>query len=659
MRTTNAILTEAQEVVLKDYLRQRLATLRVDNNERMVADNQSWLTYENDADRRAGEKGTIFEKSNVHLPITAMIVDYFLGRSEDNFPEDGEAFFDFVPVGAKDRPKADQFNHYFNWKIDNKGGASSTLREGLTHIYVQRAAIFKSVLQKDTKKWIDHDRRILVDVTTGQPVLTVGGGPVIEGEDKWVTMPDPVSEQVSQAVAETGVEPPPVENRTHLESDPTVIWDANKHQWQKAPGGLKREETLYAGPKSVIVDYDRFLCPAMAESIESADCIAELYDKNNHWYESMWLDRPWERWKDFKGELDNGTASAKTLGENQSKEQLGFDDKNTVRKVVEFWLRRDVMGWGEPQDLVVFYDEEADKLIFYEFVAKVCPDFKRPYTAIAIGKTKKRWWGKSMPEKVAQYQEKIDRNFNAEAYRNEMNANPLKGVDISATQEEEEDLVFSPDKIYNMKAGKTMENFVSFATLPDHDNKTRDIAEFVLWLVQRWLHMSNSNMGELAQSQGGEAETATGAEINQDETATMSRRWDRRINSGYREHIKKLVQIAAATLPENQSETFEFMEGEDTLTDTMTGKDIAGIDINVSLVINKKFNTQKRRSAEQCLAIVQAYIALPPDVRVILRPAYVEILDTIGYRNDKELLPITDVLPPPEEPKPVAQGGSA
>ncbi len=660
MRTTNAVLTEEQENELRDYLRQRLASLRLDNNERIQADRKSWLSYENDGTERGNVQGSIYSKSNIHLPITSMIVDYFRGRTEDSFPEDGNSFFDFMPVGASDRVKAEEYNNYFNWKIDAKGGASIVLREGLTHIYVQRAAIFKSVLQKDVSKWVDRDRRILVDMSNGaKPVLTTGGGIVIEGEDKWVQMPDEVEAEIAMVEASAGAVPVQPTMRTHLESDPTIIWDDAKHQWQKPPAGLKREEILYAGPKSVIVDYDRFLCPSMAESVDTPDAIAELYDRNKYWFESMWLERPWSRWKDFEGELASDTAQAKTLGENQSKENVRFDDKNAVRKVVEFWVRRDVMGWGEPQDLVVFYDEEADKLIWYEFVAKVTPDFKRPYTAIAIGKTKKRWWGQSMPEKIAQYQDKIDRNFNAEAYRNEMNANSLKGVDPSATQEEKEDVIFSPDEITHLKPGKKMDDWVSFAKMPDLDFKTRDIAEFVLWLVQRWLHMSNTNTGELAQTNGGEAETATGAEINQEESATIARCWDRRINLGFRQHIKKLVQLAAAQLPENQKETYEFTEGEDTLTGTLTGRQIAGIDVDVKIVINKKYNTQKRRAAEQCLDVVNAYMMDPPDIRAIKRPAYAEILESIGYRNIDDLLPKTDVLPPLEAPAPVNKGGSA
>jgi len=571
----------------------------------------------------------------------------------------GEPFFAFKPVGKQDRIKASDYNYYFNWKVDQKGGASTVLREGLVNIYVQRAGVFKVVHKKDTRKWFDREAQILWDVTTGKPVVTPATGFVIKDEDGWSEDVDPISAEESAAVAEAGMPAPAPATRTFLTSSPDVVWDPARYKWAPPPSPLLREETLFQGAQLQSVDYDRFLCPSMAKDIDSADCIAETYDKDRFWFTSMWLERPWCRWSDFETEVINSDAKEKTKGENKSTENVSFDDKNGKRKVVEFWISRDVLGMGEPQNLVVFYDEDADKLIYYEFAEKVCPDRKRPYVAISIGKTKNRWWGKSMPEKIAQYQDKIDRNFNAEAYRNEMNANPLKGVNPSATKEEEEDLDFSPEKVYQLAQGKKMDDFVSFATMPSVDYNTAKIADLVLWFVQRWLHMSNTNMGELAQTNGGEAQTATGEEINQEENGTVARKWDRRINQGYCAITKKLVQLTAALLPQNAEETFEFFEGDDVLTGTMKAKDIAGIDVNVQIVISKKFTTQARRASEQALAIVQAYIALPPELRPIFRPIYTELLQNIGYRNVDEILPETAAPAPLNDIAPIAKGGAA
>jgi hypothetical protein len=556
-------------------------------------------------------------------------------------PQDG-LLFNFRPVGASDRPRAEAYNHYFNWKVDHKGGAGLVLRDGLTSCFVQRAGIFKAAFDKDARRWMDRDRRVLYDRTTGQPVLVPNRGPIIEGEDQWVAVADPIAAEVALAAASAGGLPPEIPQRTVLKDDPTVVWDGTRHEWQLPPGGIKREEVLYAGPRSIQVEYDRFLCPSNVESIEAADIVAELDDWALSKVKTMWLERPWCPWADYEADAKQGTAKEKTPGDKQSKEQLDFDDKDPKRQIVIFWVRRDVMEWGEPQDLCVFYDIEADKAIWYEFVAKICPDFKRPYTAVAIGKTKNRWWGKSMPEKVAQYQQKIDELFNAEAHRQKMNANPLKGLDSSATVEEEEDLVFSPDKVYNMKPGKTMDDFVSFKAMPNLDGRTKDNIEFLLAMIREWLHVHNiASSAALDSSKSAAApETATGIEAQVDESQTMARRWDRRIFSAFVEHVEKLVKIAMATLPENKEEAFKVTEGDAIFAGTITGKEIQGMDIDVRIAIAPRMNQKKQEAAITALNNVQGYLAQPDPIKPFIREPYIQILKSVGYREAEQMIPL-------------------
>ena len=635
MRTTNAVLTQDEERDLLEYIDQRMVSLRLDNQERINADKASWLAYENDAECRKA-RGTIFWESNIHLPVTSMVVDYFLGRAEDQLPQEG-LLFNFRPIGASDRARAEAYNQYFNWKVDTKGGAGLSMRDGLTACFVQRAGIFKAAFDKDVKRWIDRDRRILFDRQTNQPVLVLGRGPVIEGEDQWLTGPDPIAAEVAVVAASAGAVPPAIPQRTFLKDDPNLVWDGNRHEWRMPPGGLKREEVLYAGPRSVQVEYDRFLCPSNVESIEAADFVAELDDWKLSFIRPNFLEREWCRYADYEAAAKEGTAKEKTEGDKKSTENLTFDDKDPSRKVIIVWVRRDVMGWGSPQDLCVFYDDEAKKAIWYEFVAKICPDFKRPYTAVAIGKTKNRWWGKSMPEKIAQYQAKIDELFNAEAHRQKMNANPLKGVDPSATEEEEEDLVFSPDKVYHLKANKTMDDFVSFKSMPNLDGRTKDNIEFLLAMIREWLHVHNiSSSAALDSSKSAAApETATGIEAQVDESQTMARRWDRRILSAFVEHAGRLVKIAMATLPENQEEAYRVTEGDAIFAGKMSGKDIRGMDIDVRIAITPRMNQKKRLAAQDVLNDVQSYLAQPDAIK-----PYVIMVKSLGYPEAEKMLPL-------------------
>ncbi len=637
-RPSNLVLTQQQETDLVQFCIDRVAALRRDNEGRIKADAASWRSYQNDADWRASDLKSVFSKSNLHLPITPMIADYFIPRAEEMLAEE-EPYFGFKATGKAD---LDDYNRYFNWKVGNQGKAADVLFDSFTAIFVQRAHILKATHVVDKREWSENDRRILFDKTLGAPVLVPGRGPVIEGEDEWDDLPDEAEQaapSVNPADAPAGpAEVAPPMMRKHLRADPTVIFDEAKHEYRMPPAGIRREQVLYRGPRSVQVPYDHFLCPMDAESPDAADVCGELYDQSADWLKNMWLERPWSKWASVAAGYLNGDANAQTPDEakKESKDNLSFDKLNPKKKVIELWVRRDVLGWGTPQEFVIFIEEDGKRAVYYEFQAKVSPDFNRPYTTIAIGKVKNRWWGLSLPEKIAQYQDKIDRQFNGEAYRNEMNCNPLKGIDPTATYEEEEDLVFDPTKLYHLKTGKKMEDFVSFASLPNLDYKSQEIINFVIDLINRWLHISDVGQGDFAE---GTDPTATAVNANMDESQTQARRWQRRIKRAFTDHVLKLVQIAAATMPENAEETYQFTDGDDRLTGTMTAEMIANIEIHVELVLNKKFNAQRAQSAQIALQTVQAYLSLPPEVQAVTRPLYVDLLEAQGCKNAEEKLP--------------------
>lgn len=678
MRKTNFVLTEAQETELVDFLIQRETTLRTDNAERMKADADAWLLWDND-NRRRQVKGTIFELSNVQLPVTVGICEYFLSRFEDELADTGP-FLNFRPAGIKDIDLAKQYKHYFNWKVDTQGKASVVMRDTLLPAILQRAAFLKATHMVDTRRWIDRDRNILMDKTTGQPVLVPGRGPVIEGEDEFISLPDPTAVPDAASAGPAG-QPPVVKGRWHLKADPSVVWNPAIHEFKPPAAGLDREEVCFRGPKVVPVEYDRILIPSSAASANEADIIIESDDKDFAWFESMWVDRPWNTWESVRANFANGDANLKTTGGKKAddKENLGFDTKNPKRKVLECWVRRDILGWGPkgPQEFVAFLDVESKKLIYYEWQAKVCPDFNRPYTIISVGKSKNRWWGKSLPEKISQYQDEIDRQHNGELYRNRQNATPLKGIDKTATEEEEENLVFDVNKVYNLKKGRKMVDFVSFAELPDLDMKTSELAALEMDMVRQWLGVSRVGQGDYQALP--DNPTATGIETAEQSSALVSRRMNRRIIKGFEECATKLVQLAMATMPDNAEETFEFEEGDDKITGTMTAKLIRGLIVNVEVVINKRFSKKKAENAKQALDVQARYLETPDALKPIVRPLLLEILESLEYTDAERLLPLpTPVMPtvaaassaepmPPAEPVaapaapgpfPAAQGGA-
>lgn len=643
-RKTNFVLTQQQEHDLIEYALSRVASLKETNQERWAADKKAWQTYENDVKCREGDKSAIFSRSNVHLPLTATVIEYFMARAEEA-TVDEPPYFDFSAVGPSDAERAKHFDRYYNWKLDTKGKTFATIQDAMLPFFVQRATILKAAFVDQKSEWMEQDKMVLHDKRTGQPVEVLNLGVIIQGEDAWEQFADPTSQ-----VGPDGS--PAMQQR--LAADPTIVFDENIHEWR--PVTLRRTETLYRGPKSIIVESDRFLCPDNATSIDEADVVGEIYDKPLDWFRSMWVERAWASWNQVEGQFRSGDASEKTDGEKKSKENLSFDTKNPKRKVVELWIRRDVLGWGVPQEFVIFIDEESRQAVYYEFQAKVCPDMKRPYTAIAIGKTKNRWCGPSLPEKIEQYQLEADKQFNSESYRNKIRANPFKGGDKSMLKDPNQDLDSDPEKYIELKQGGKMEELFQFAVIPDLDERTQFLVDYIFKMVQLWLGVSNIAQGDYSNLP--DNNTKYGIEATLVESSKVSRRWIRRILRGLEEHVLKLAQVAMATVEENAVEVYEFTEGKTRLVGQMTAQEVRSVEVNVKLRMRKRTGADNIERARAALEVQKEYAATPPPMQPFVRPLLAEILEQLEYKDvDKLLPPVPGVVLEPVMPRPAEESG--
>lgn len=634
-RTSNLVLTEQQERELVDYLINRKRTLVDDNNTRIEADRVSWQAYENDVAWRKGDPAAIFKLSNLHLPLTATVVEYFLARAEEACV-DQAPYFDFEPIGPSDVQRAKNYNQYYNWKLDTKGKTFTTLQDAMLSMFVQRATILKATFVDQKSVWNEKNKRVLYDRETGQPIEVLNHGVIIEDEDIW-----------DEFAGEGGTE-------QRLRADPTIVFNEARHEWREVT--LRREEVLYRGPKSHEVEYDAFLCPNNASSVDAADVVCEVYDRELDWFARLWLDRPWAKWSDVQSLFTTGDASAKTDGQAKldTKENLSFDTKNPKRKALEFWVRRDVLGWGTPQEFVIFIDEDTQRAVYYEFQAKVCPDMKRPYTVIAVGKTRNRWWGKSLPEKISQYQLEADKQFNSEGYRNKIRANPFKGGDRSQMKDPDANLDSDPEKYLDLKPGAKLEDVLQFATIPDLDERTQFLVDYIIKQVQLWLGVSNIAQGDYSNLP--DNNTKYGIEATLVESSKISKRWIRRILRSLEEHVLKLVQVAMATIPQNAVEVFQFTEGKQTIETSLTADEIRSVEVNVKLRMRKRDASDNIERARAALDVQARYMATPVPYQPFVRPLLADILAELGYKNVDELLPPIPVMPgvplmaPPADP---------
>jgi hypothetical protein len=662
-RTTNFRLNQEQEQKLVDYVIQRKQTLLADNTERMKVDAEAWQRYFLDVANRKGLANSIYPLSNLPVPVFAMVMEHFVSRCEDATTGD-EPYFHFEAIGALDEQKVTAYNRYFNWKF-KQGKIHDELQEAQLPTFVQKAHILKAVYTRQVANWVDYDKQILfyVEQSTGKPTDPVeipNHGPIIQGEDEFVEMPDPIAAAHADpaAVADGTVQLP---TRQHLKADPTFVleeWNGTtgtgKHTWAPAPAGLRRSEIVYAGPKTENVPFDRFLCPMDAESVEAADVVMELEDKSFSWIRDNWIERPWKRWAEYGELLKHGDAQPKTQAELTTAsnaqqvppENRSFDTANPIRKIIGAWVRRDVLGDGSgtPQEFVVFVDEDARCAIYYEWQAKVCPDMKRPYTVLAIAKVKNRWYGRSIWERAKDIFESIDRMWNGEFYRTLQQANPPKGGTPNVAEDDPDKVEYNPEKYYKLKEGKTIDDLIQYAKIPDTNGRSQLILEYMIFWIQLWLGISNLAQGDYQAINTNT--TKYGIAKTLEEASMLGRRWIRRVISADEEHLTKLALIAIATMPENARETYEYADGDMRRSAEVEGIEIRTLRMHVSLVMGKNAEQQDIDRNKTALEVQQTYIAqVNPEVRKAMRPLLTRILEDLGYKDIDTLLPEFQAIP--------------
>ena len=619
MKDTNLRLTKEQEDKLVKYTMERVKQLREDNRERIEADKIGWKMYHNDRIDRVGYDG-IFSHSNLSVPMTSLVVDHFMARAEDEITGTSP-YFKFEAQGAEDAQMAEAFDKYFNWKIEDEAKTRERLEESYLHIFIQRALVLKSTYKEDISVWYDHERNGLFNNETQEFEEIPGQGPIIEGEAEFISELNPM----------TG------ESELRLAQDPTIQMIPGVHEFQPLPEGVPTQQVKYKGPRSEVVDSDRFLCPSDAESVDEADFVAELYDKDLRWAREMFLDREWLTFSDFYNQVRKDANPRSPIQKNEERsENLDFDSEdNPSIQVIECWIKRDVLGTGQAQEFCVFMDPETEKPIYYEYVAKLTPDNRVPYSVVSIGRERNKWCGASLTERIRSFQEYVDKQFNAQSYRNELAANPVVGVNPQAVEDEPEDVELHAGKIFELKDQYGIDDFLQFSAIPNVDIKTQELIDFVFGIVQLWLGVSNMAQGDYQAL--APANTATGVEATLREASKIGRRWMRRIVRGFEEHLTKLVQVSMATMDEE--EVFEYMEGDIRSFGVMTPEAIEDIGINVRVVLSQDQGQRAIEKANLALQTQERFFQSPPEMRPFMRPMLKRILDAMGFENTDELLP--------------------
>jgi len=216
-----------------------------------------------------------------------------------------------------------------------------------------------------------------------------------------------------------------------------------------------------------------------------------------------------------------------------------------------------------------------------------------------------------------------------------MAANPIVGVNPNSVEDEPDEIELYAGKVFELKDQHKMEDFMTFAVVPNVDTKTQELIDFVFGMVQLWLGVSNLAQGDYQALTP--ANTATGVEATLREASKIGRRWMRRVVRGFEEHLTKLVKISMATLEE--PEIFEYMEGDVASFGVITPEMVENLETDARVILSQNQDQRTLEKANMALQTQERYFNYAPEIRPWVRPLLVEILAAMGYEKIDELLP--------------------
>lgn len=629
MRPSTLRLNQEQEVELTKYVKTRIRELEGDNRERIEADKKADLDYRLQKQARA-VPGTVYDQSNFPVPLTSWVVDHFSARTEDELLS-RDPCTRFKPQGPADDDVARGIDRLAAYKLFDQGTVKTDLQKSIYPMFAHRALILKAVYAERFNEWEEYDLDVLHDTATGHPVQILNHGFVIKDVDTFTPVVDFASGQ----------------ERLTLDADPTFALDPMKHRFQRMAAPVRFKEKLFAAPKSVQVDSDRFLAPADARSLDEADFIAEKFDKDVSWVLERFTEREWLTSDQYTRQLAGETAEKKTEGRRAqlTKENLRFDQRTKRVGVIECWVTLDILGWGRPQKLVAWYDKKRDVLITYDFAVKITPQGRQPFTAIPIWQQEDVWWGYSIPEMLQPVQDYVDLQFNRHSHRNAINSNPIVGEHPDALVGEQTFANLRPFETVTLAEGKTIRDWIETFVFPNADNDTQDLIDKAIYWVNFWLGISNIARGDY--SDVPQNTTLGGQEATLKEASKLSRRWTRRVIVGLEDHLTKLVRLLVETM--DDLEAYTFLEGDVRQMAVLEAARVRDLLIDAKLVWNSEQNTRTIQVNQLTLQIVKeyaGYVATMPWMIPMVRPLMKSSLFMLGHDNVDTLLPLPPFVPP-------------
>lgn len=574
------------------------------------------------------DESSIFDISNDSLNIVGGFAAFMAARATDDtlgtWP-----IYGIYPEGRGDIALSETIQKHSEWKIRRSPWIGAAT-DAIDNAVGLGEAVIKQSWDKDIDTY-ETRANLLCDAQNGGPIVTMDGQYLFDTDTYQVATI--LFNGVAQSVflfEKAPMEPIPTASSVFAEKE------------------VEQTNVLYNNIRAAVIATEDFLCAENEEDIHTADFVAHRIQRRLSYLKSRY-----GLTDDQIAELQTDDLAPKTAEAKpdpvRGEQQEGFNDyeqRDPWIELYECWVRYDPIGDLKPKRMRVVFAKKSRMIVAMDYIANVTPTGELPFHVVRSFRVKGRWWGRGYYEIYDKAQDFIDRQLNYVANRNEYHANPAIFMDFGKLEEGQETVAFrlAPGQTYKLKDGYTKEQVMSIIELPDLDERTWQLMQMMIQVIQVRSGVTSAAQGEVSALPS--TSTATGIESILQSASTLARMPMNEMKRGLEQSLLYAIKLIYSNM--DQAEMFTYLEGDQEQIGQLTQLQVKDLEMNVRLTMTRFKQREALESATKGAQFMAGYVALPEMEKEAQRPMFVQGMKGLGFDNANAIVrkPMQTVIDP-------------
>lgn len=604
--------------------------------------------------RKALNPGSIFFHSNLIVPLARRICTQMAARAINYFFGTDPWMAQYPVGGEGDKVLAQKLQKLTETKFQDSGSIDA-LRRAVSQSFIVGEAVMKISHAHDQEFY--RETLVCAVGPDGKTPLVAADGEPITPDDTFSMVPDPSNPDPAAGAMVLVLDR---DKQTPIEDPAALVFKEVS---------IDRQVTHYRGPRATQIYYRDFLCPLNAPSVQDAECCIHVIERTPSQIVGTYIQTA--SGAEGLAQMQKAVAAVRDALGNSKESKTGdrgarpelsemseVKNEEAVAEYGEFYIRFDADGDMVTEDAFLVMNLQTGFPIFYDYVANVTADQKRPFHVIRPKAVLNRWYGQGAIETFEAAQEQVDllinrRNFNQSGAGRVVLWRP----ELTYEGQDNPELEFNWGKTYRPLPNVKMDEILQVIYVDD--NKMQALTEeleFMLQLAMNESGISNANDGNVAGMET--TKLATGIrnieKSGQESFGVVISELDGGPGTGITGVATAFTRTLYANMDEE--ETFLYFEGEMPVELPVTREEVKNLGFNVRTLLTRYKDAQVLESSTQAIAVVKDYYSLPPPLQMLLGGLYRDTLRSLQVpRSDEYIQAQPMPLLPPQGAGPAVQ----